>query len=93
MWENSRELFLNTTSGWYRCYFLLFFPLSDKSSDGLYTYERSDQPDVSTGRPTGNIFRNNEILNTVVGVKTKHADDTQIFVKRNAVASCHFLAG
>ena len=56
-----------------------FFPLSDESSDGLYTYEGSDEPDVSTGRPTGNIFRNNEILSTEEGVKITNADDTEFF--------------
>ena len=47
----------------------------DKASDyGLYTYEGSDPPAVSNGRPSYNHFDKNKITNTAGGVKFKNSD-------------------
>lgn len=35
----------------------------------------SDEPDVSEGRPSDNIFENNQILNTLIGCKIKEGDN------------------
>lgn len=47
------------------------------SSYGLYTYEGSDPPAVSNGRPSGNVFEDNKIYNTEVGAKIKDGDDNE----------------
>ncbi|CAM9195373.1 unnamed protein product, partial [Ectocarpus sp. 8 AP-2014] len=52
----------------------------DVSTQGLYTYQGSDQPTdgVSDGRPSDNLFEDNMILNAANGVKIKEGDDTVI---------------
>ena len=57
----------------------LFCPLFLDHSDGLYTYKGSDAPEqTEDGRPGENKFVKNNILGTVVGVKMKEADNTEI---------------
>lgn len=50
-------------------------------TDGLFTYKGSDEPDVAGRRPINNMYVNNLILDTSVGVKIKEADDTYIVGK------------
>lgn len=42
---------------------------------GLYTYEGSDEPDVSNGRPSDNVFDGNTVSNVKIGVQVKEGDD------------------
>lgn len=42
----------------------------------------SDPPDVTDGRPSGNIFRDNTVTKTATGVRFKEADDTQCYGER-----------
>lgn len=42
---------------------------------GLYTYEGSDEPYVSDGRPSANVWENNIISNTEIGVKITSGDN------------------
>lgn len=59
----------------------------DTVSDyGLYTYQGSDAPLVtSDGRPSYNIFENNEIKNAEGGVKFKYSDNISVIGKLVAV--------
>lgn len=58
----------------------------DKISEwGLYTYEGSDAPLVSNGRPSYNIFENNDITNAPKGVKFKYSDNLSVIGKFVAV--------
>lgn len=51
------------------------FPLFSSVPDGLYTYEGSDAPDVSNGRPSNNMFTANTISDCDIGVKINEGDD------------------
>ena len=48
-------------------------------SDGLYTYEGSDAPDVpgNNGSPKNNVFTNNEISGVDIGVHIKEGEDNE----------------
>lgn len=54
---------------------ILVSPLPALLPGGLYTYEGSDAPIVSNGRPNGNTFNNNKVTNTAGGVKVKNSDN------------------
>ncbi|CAM9489433.1 unnamed protein product [Ectocarpus fasciculatus] len=52
---------------------------TDISQYGLYTYEGSDEPDVSDGRPSGNILTSNLVEDCPIGVKIKEGDDNSFY--------------
>lgn len=49
----------------------------DCSGVGFYTYEGSDEPDASDGRPSENIFEANIVSNTATGVKISQGDSNE----------------
>ncbi|CAM9124777.1 unnamed protein product [Ascophyllum nodosum] len=59
----------------------IYYNVIDTCSEyGLYTYEGNDEPDtMASGRPSNNVFRNNEITNTAEGLKIQDSDDTQVY--------------
>ncbi|CAN0209622.1 unnamed protein product [Ectocarpus sp. 12 AP-2014] len=52
---------------------------TDISQDGLYTYQGSDEPDVSDGRPSGNVLALNLVEDCPIGVKIKEGDDNEFY--------------
>lgn len=77
------------------CALYLFRLLSHGSSSaGYYTYEGSDEPDVSDGRPSENVFTGNIISNTPTGIDLHQTDSSAFIGTRLALRHvvC-FLAG
>ena len=52
---------------------------------GFYTYEGSDPPDVSDGRPSENVFTNNVVSNTPTGVKLNEGDANEFIGKEKVL--------
>ncbi|CAM9629201.1 unnamed protein product [Pylaiella littoralis] len=61
----------------------------DISQYGLYTYQGSDAPDVSIGRPSRNTFMANLINKCDIGVKIKEGDDN-VFTDNTFVSTNTF---
>lgn len=70
---------------WYSCQNTLACEI-----DGLYTYEGSDEPDVSDGRPSGNILTSNLVEDCPIGVKIKEGDDNSFYGKLCMTVSAKF---
>lgn len=60
------------------------------ASAGFYTYEGSDEPWVSNGRMTENVFHNNVVTSTEVGVDMGEGDDN-IFTGESMEVHCTFF--
>lgn len=52
------------------------------SPGGYYTYEGTDVPDVSDGRPAENVFTGNKLPNTPTGIFLKQADSFEFIGTR-----------
>lgn len=61
-----------------------------RTSDGLYTYMGSDEPDVSDndGRIKNNVYDGNTISNTNIGVKIKEADNNSFTSEAYKTQGC-----